>query len=684
MSSTNISHRARRRFAPQARLGLGLVLALAAGCAKKPPQPAPLILISIDTLRSDHLPAYGYRGVETPAIDALRRDAVLFERAFSAAPLTAPSHASILSGEPPTVHGLRDNVGYTYPAARAPHLPRLLKPLGYRSGAAISAFVLRREVGFASDFDVYDDKITTRAARGLSGIQRTGKDTLAAILPWLRANAKGASAASASTSGDAKGSAPVFLFFHIYEPHAPYTPPPELAARYPFLYDGEIAAADEVVGELIAELKALGIYDAAAIVLLSDHGEGLNEHGEDGHGVFLYRHDLQVPLIVKYPRAVHAGSTVNSVVPLADVHATLLEFAGAKLSPEDQARSLVRLSEKAGPDRPVYSETYTPRLHFGWSELQSLVSGSHHYIHGPDPELYDLANDPGELANRVSDDRRTYAALRDQLSGMITPLKPPADVDEATRKELAALGYIGSAAVSGDAVLPDPKKMIHTLNYLHDGLEQFAQKKPADAARSFRKAVDANPLMVDAWNYLGRSYQQLRQPGPALEAFKKAMQLSGGQPEAALAAATTLVELGRPDEARLVIEHQISLTPEDLRLRYLRVRILLGTGKVPEAEQAAAEALKLAPDAADANYQVGAVAMAQRRLDVAERSLRRALELDASHPATLSDLAVLLASTGRPREAVPLLERLVALHPQDPAARTNLERVRAAAQRAGP
>jgi Flp pilus assembly protein TadD len=286
------------------------------------------------------------------------------------------------------------------------------------------------------------------------------------------------------------------------------------------------------------------------------------------------------------------------------------------------------------------------------------------------------------LHNRAVEERRVAAGLRQRLEALVTPLRPPSDVDESTRRELAALGYIGSAAAPTDAVLPDPKKMIHTLSYLHDGLEQFAKNRTAEAARSFRLAVDANPLMVDAWNYLGRSYQKLRQPEPALEAFKKAMQLSGGQPEIALAAATTLIELGRPDEARLVISHQIEQSPEDVRLRYLKVQILLGMGAIADAEVEANEALRLSPDSADAHYQAGAVAMAQRRLEPAEQQLRKALELDARHPAALSDLAVLLASTGRAGEAIPLLEQLVAIHPQDPAARTNLERVRAAARRA--
>ena len=407
----------------------------------------------------------------------------------------------------------------------------------------------------------------------------------------------------------------------------------------------------------------------------------MNEHGEDGHGVFLYRHDLQVPLVVKLPRGERAGASVASVAPLQDLQPTLLELAGAELSPEARSASLMRVIEKPGPDRPVYSETYTPRLHFGWSELHSLVVGNRHLIQGPDPELYDLALDPGELTNQLQSERRAYAELRAELDRRLVALAPPADVDAATRRELAALGYIGNAAIPDGAVLPDPKKMIPTLTFLHAGLEHFGQRRPAEAAKALRQAVDANPLMVDAWNYLGRSYQQIQRPEEALEAFKRAMQLSGGQPETALAAATTLVELGRPHEARLVLDHQIERSPDDLRLRYLKLQLLLAEGAIDLAEATAAETLRLGPDAADSHYQAGAVAMAKRDAAVAERHLRRALELDAQHPAALSDLGVLLASTGRAAEAVPLLERLVAIHPKDPAAQRNLEQIRLAAEK---
>jgi cytochrome c-type biogenesis protein CcmH/NrfG len=648
-------------------LGLGALLASLSGCAPKQEPRPPIILVSIDTLRSDHLPAYGYLGVHTPAIDALARDGIRFDRAYTVAPLTTPAHASIFSGQLPSAHGLRDNVGYRYPADRLPHLPRLLRESGYATFGAVSAFVLRGEVGFANGFDVYDDEIETRVARGLSGLQRSGQDTLAVSLDWLRARIG--------------AGGPFFFFLHLYEPHAPYAPPPPFDRRYAMLYDGEIAAADAVVGQLLDELRRLGAYDRAAIMLLSDHGEGLGEHGEDGHGVFLYRHDLQVPLILKLPGQRNAGSVVPTTVRLTDVHPTLLSLAGLGAGEAGRQNSLLAALSGARTERPVLSETWTPRLHFGWSELHSLIDGKLHYIHGPDPELFDLDADPREVVNLRPAQRREFARLRSALEATLVPLTAPEAVDADTRRQLAALGYIGSAAAAPDAKLPDPKTMIHTLAALHEGLERFAKQDPAAAARALRQAVDDNPLMVDAWDYLGRSYQQLREPEKAIAAFKEAMRLSGGLPEVALATATALVEVGRPAEARLVLDGQIARSPEDLRLRYLKVRLLLLDGLVEPAQALAVETLKVAPESADANYQMGSVAMMRRDLAEAERYLRRALELDPNHTGSLSDLSVLLASTGRATDAVPLAERLVNLSPADTLAQQNLRHIREAAGR---
>ena len=370
--------------------------------------PPPIILVSIDTLRSDRLPAYGYAAGATPAIDALAADSILFERAYAHVPLTTPSHASILTGLLPPAHGVRDNLGYRLEAAALPYLPRLLRQAGYATGAAVSAHSLRGEAGFADGFDFYEDRIPVPARAGLGGIQRPGAATLAAALGWLRSN----------------GGKPFFLLLHLFEPHTPWAPPEPFASRHASAYDGEVAAADAVLAELVAELRRLGAYDRAAIVLLSDHGEGLGEHGEEEHGVLLYREALQVPLLVKLPGGKRAGERLAAPVQLVDVAPTLLELAGLPRPPGLDGRSLLSVSADE-PPRPVYGESWYSRLHFGWSELGSLIEGSWHLIDGPDPELYDLAADPGETDNLIGRRAGLAARLRDELRARASEPAPP-------------------------------------------------------------------------------------------------------------------------------------------------------------------------------------------------------------------------------------------------------------------
>src|SRR4030095_16219688 len=206
-------------------------------------------------------------------------------------------------------------------------------------------------------------------------------------------------------------------------------------------YDGEIAAADHIVGELLAELKRLDVYDKALVVLLSDHGEGLGEHGEDEHGVFLYNEAIHVPLVVKLPEAQRAGATTARPVQLLDVAPTVLGLLGLQVP---KIMPGVSLLADAVPPRRIYFETFYPRLHFGWSELFSLIDETHHYIDGPDPELYDRERDPKETTNVLRDERRVYASLRQELTGYERALTPPSAVDEETRQAMTALGYIGS------------------------------------------------------------------------------------------------------------------------------------------------------------------------------------------------------------------------------------------------
>jgi arylsulfatase A-like enzyme/cytochrome c-type biogenesis protein CcmH/NrfG len=641
---------------------------LVTACSQDPtayraPAGTPILVISIDTLRSDHLPAYGYRGVETPAIDALRADGVLFERAYSHVPLTLPSHSSLLTGVLPAAHGVRDNVGYVLDSRRIdegslPFLPATLKRGGYATGGAVSAFVLRGKTGFSTGFDRYDDAIEFRTGVGLGGLQRSGLDTLAAIEPWLAEVAE----------------RPFFLFFHLYEPHTPYRPPEPFAAKYGATYDGEVAAADQVVGELVAELRRLGIYERALIFLVSDHGEGLGEHGEDEHGLLLYRETLQVPLLMKLPGGAFAGAASAAPAQLVDVVPTVLSALDLPLPEGLPGSSLLGLLGAAPPARRIYSETFYPRLHFGWSDLASLIDDRHHYIAGPEPELYDLAADSRELSNLAATERRAAAELRGALEAYDRTLTEPGEVDAATRDALAALGYVGSRVTPGAGPLPDPKREIGSLAEFKHGIELESRKQYAEAAAAFRTVLARNPRLVDAWEFLGRALERLGEDDAALEAYRRCLELSGGSPSVALAAASIHLER---NELELADQHaRLGLAAQPSFAHGLLAQIALARKDLPVAEREARAALaagegRIGPliTLAFVLHAQGAFDEALATVGQAERAYgeRRTQDLDLVQGLQLVR-GKSLADLGRVAEAEAAFEREIGGFPEDPRA----------------
>ncbi len=672
---------------------------LLSGCGRLggggPWKGAPVILISIDTLRSDHLPAYGYGKVETPALDSLARDSVLFERAYSHVPLTLPSHASILSGRLPGEHGVRDNIGYRFDARRFPDLPVLLHEAGYATGGAVSAFVLRGETGISAGFDYYDSQVDVQLSGAIGQSQRAGRITEGLLSAWLQRAAGGAK--------------PVFAFLHLYEPHSPYTPPEPFATRYRDApYDGEIATADSIVGDFLGELRRLGIYDRALVVLLSDHGEGLGDHGEREHGLLLYREALQVPLLVKLPGSAQRGRRVAAPAELVDVLPTVLAAVGLPVPAGLPGRSLLADgSDAAGrPAREIYAETEYPRLHFGWSDLSSLIRDRYHYIHGPDPELYDLAADPGERRSVLLAERPVFVALRQDVLGFQRQLAAPAAADQETRQRLASLGYAtGTVAVGRNEILPDPKKQIPLMHDLTHAMELFAGQRWAEAAPAFRGALRQNPRMVDAWEHLGHALEKLGQLSDSLAAYQEALKLSAGASQVAVAAGYVLLEMGRYDDAAAHAElarredpqladallgaialarHQPEAAERAARsaldagrggnsggginvgplvvLAQARIR----EGKLDDAlallDQASAELARRAPGQSypGLSYARGDVLARMGRNALAEQAFQREIAEHPTEPQAYASLAMLFASEDRAPQALATIQRLVA------------------------
>jgi choline-sulfatase len=547
------------------------------------PVNGPIILISIDTLRADHLPVYGYRHVKTPAIDALAADGVVFERAYSHAPQTLPAHASLLSGRLPFETGVRDNVGFAVKGSER-LLPQMLRDRGYTTGGIVSTYVLRKETGLNQGFDFFDDEMPPDSPElEIEQGRRNGAESEAIAERWM----------------EQQRSQRLFLFLHLYEPHAPYSPPAEYGEYT--AYDGEIAYADEIVGRLIRYLKSHQLYDGSTIILLSDHGEGLGDHGEQTHGLFLYDEAIHVPLIVKQAGSTGGGRRIGDIVQHVDIAPTILDLAKAPVPGNLRGRSLKPVLEGTGslPPQAVYSEAPYGRYHFGWSELTALTDAHYRYIQAPTEELYDLERDPRERQN-VADDRgraTAHDALRGALGRLIAgaTLDPPAKVSAEDRERLRALGYVGaradlSAVPAG--TLPDPKDTHAMLETYREAVELAGSRKWGQAIALLQRILREDPAIVDAWEQMAAFAIRAERFDQAIDAYKHVIELDPADPAGYLGAAAAMLKVRRFDDAGEQAELAVSVAGErDIRARVaaheLLARIALARHDGEEARREA-------------------------------------------------------------------------------------------------
>lgn len=615
---------------------------------------APVILISIDTLRSDHLPAYGYRGVETPNLDRLRSDAVLFVNAWSHCPMTLPSHLSMLTGLLPPEHGVRDNVGFRFDASHHQTLASLLHEKGYATGAAVSAHVLRSETGMGSGFDSYDDALDIQGGARFTDYQRNGAATESIAERWI---------------GDHKSS-PFFYFLHLYEPHVPYDPPEPFRSRHQNRYDGEIATSDAIVGRFLDRLRALGLYDRALIMLTSDHGEGLGDHGEQQHSILIYREALQVPLLVKLPRSARAGQTVAANAQLIDLFPTVTSLLGIEAGAGRRGLSLFAAG-RAADERPVYSESLYGRLHFGWSALRSVVEAKRHLIAAAtQSELYDLGGDVREGNNLADANRRDVVAMRRTLDSFPAATAVPARVDPEEAAKLAAIGYVGTANAGPEQPV-NPRDRIGIVEDLRTALEA----PPEQSIKSLRALTAAHPEMVELWMQLAASLSQQGQFAEAADAYRNAMNhASGPSTDALLGLGNAALQLGRLDEARRSGELALSQSPRDAQM--LLARVALARNDVSDAERLVRSAAGNDPRPSD-DVLLAEIAVRRGAFDEAMHLLdqagRRASATGVAHVYRLDAVrGDVLARTGNVSTAIAAYEREIVTFPNDLHAYANL------------
>jgi arylsulfatase A-like enzyme/Flp pilus assembly protein TadD len=639
-------------------------------------RPAPhdlnVVIVTLDTTRADRLGCYGFSRIETPHLDALARQGVVFENATSTAPLTFPSHSSIFTGLIPPHHGARDNGGFFLDDARTT-LAERLKAAGYATGAFIGAWVLERRWGLAQGFDEYSDRFDLSKYKvvSLGTVQKPGDEVMDGALQWL----------------DSVRDRRFFAWVHLYDPHAPYEPPEPFASRYrgqPYL--GEIAYTDKVVGRLTSWLETQGLMDRTVVVVVGDHGESLGDHGEASHAYFIYGATTHVPLIVRTPWGLTGRSAAQ--VSTVDILPTVLDVVG--LPPQDgiDGRSLARaLLDPAAPlDHPAYSETYFPRYHFGWQHLRSLRDDRYTYVDAPRPELYDRSQDPGETRNVFKAYSQRAEALRVRLEEMsrTTDAQAPErkQLDPETLQRLAALGYVGNVIdVDPHAVLPDPKDKLPLFEAMN-AAKSFAQDGDFErAVAKMRTVIAEDPKIMDAHLTVGNWLVRLKRPDEAVAAYKQALALKPDDEIALGNLAHLYLARGKQKDALDALEvfhTALRANPKNPQSWYQLATLYLDTNHLAEAESAFKDTLAANPKMGAAYNGLGVVAFTRGDLGAAEDLVRKALALEPRLRTAHYNLGRIREARGDGAQAETLYREELATYPDQGRARFNLAQLRRA------
>ncbi len=600
------------------RLPLCVLLAASALVACSSGSKPNVLLITLDTTRADRLGCYGYAKAETPALDGLAAAGARFEHAYAQVPLTLSSHATLLTGKYPATTGLRINADAKLPQG-VRTLAEGMKNRGYRTAAFVSAFVLDSTFGLDRGFDVYDDDLVREGESRHFEVARRGDLVVNSALTWL----------------EGAKSKPFFAWVHIYDPHAPYDPPPPFRGRFAEPYDGEIAFADSQVRRLLDWLGAAGVKDNTLVVVAGDHGESFLEHGEPEHGLLLYDTTVRVPLILSWPGHV-TPSVPTTNVQLLDVYSTVLDLVGAEPDPTAAGSSFAAaLRGEALPDRIAYGESLYPMLGYGWAPLRYIVQGDLKYIDAPRAELYDLRADPGETQNRLEQESRA-AALKARLHDLVSridsrPPEAPALDAEALAK-LQALGYVGGSSPSSSADTPgrDPKDMLEVYVGHDRALGLLGRGRYREAATLLEGLLARSPESIALNEELGSAYLGLNRLDDALRAFELSMHHVADDPDRMWGHAEVLRRLGRTDEAIAGFEQAIVRWPS-LSEAYLGLSLChANRSDFAKAYEPARKYAELTPGSKLALGNLANLELALHKYDEAVATANRLIALDRS------------------------------------------------------
>ncbi len=615
--------------------------------------PPDVYLITIDTLRADHVGCYGYKQVETPALDALAADGVRFTEAFTHSPITNTSHITILTGLLPSVHGVTDfGIPLSPQHATA---AELLKQHGYQTAAFIGAVILDSNTlapGLDRGFDFYDN-FPKSESKNSDGTRTDGVKKER----WGRVERRGMEVVEHAEAWFEKHRAgPHFVWVHLYDPHDPYEPPPPFSEKYKdHLYDGEIAYADSALARWIAFLKKAGVYDNAIIVVTGDHGEGLGEHGEETHGLFLYDSTLHVPLILKTPlktaAGAHRGTAIDAQVRTTDILPTILSATGVSAPAELNGESLLPLiskevdekdDEKQPSNRALFGETDYP-LRWGWAPLRALRADGTKWIEAPRPEFYDLRADPKELKNLYAPDSSKVQAMQTEMAKWKAKLPPS-----------------GNSGRPGET-LPDPKDKVEVQNLLHNAMLADDDNRSSDARQFLEKALQIDPSSPTALRQLGELELAAGDFAKAAAHLKRACELRPDDSTAAFELGETMEKAGDGPGARDALEASLKLAPSQVLARLLLGRVYLQLKDAKNAEDQFEAALLV-----DSNNSEGRLGLAEAQIQQSDFAgalpdLEAYTKAEPRNAVALRLLTRAYRGLGREQDAKRTEERAVAL-----------------------
>ncbi len=622
------------------------------------------MLITVDTVRADHIGAYGYAGVATPNLDRLASEGIRFAQAESPVPLTLPAHCSILSGLLPPAHGVRNNGGGRFPDQPAT-LATVLSEAGYRTGAFIGAFVLDRRFGLARGFDKYDDDIPRERVADLDA-ERPGRVVADRALAWL----------------EERSDKPFFAWVHFYDAHAPYDPPEPFRTRYSgHPYDGEIAEVDAQVGRLLVELDKLGVSSRTVVAVVGDHGEELGEHGELTHGLLLYQPSLHVPLIIRARGVLPGGWVVPTPVSLVDVAPTLADLLGHPLPPpsgkplDGRDLSAPLVNRRPPPREDLYAESLYGTS-FGWSPVFSLRRGDLKYIQAPRPELYDLSGDSREEDNLIGRRPAQGKEMAERLAPILaegSSAGTPVSLDAEARARLGSLGYLAGVTLGADKGVrgKDPKDAVVLFRAFEEAHGDLVAGRFREARTQYERLVHDDPANPVFLGQLAEVYRRTGELSRAVALYRRAVALAPEDRDARYNLAVSLQEAGDLEEAFTALKAAITLDPGRPEAHNALGIALALRGNLEDARSELSKAVELDPHNARAFNNLGNVLRELKRPDDAEQAYRRAAELAPDYPDPLNGLGTLDVQRGRPADAIAFFDRALAIAPQHHETRLN-------------